>query len=100
MKIVSYFPQCDILARPAGVSHSEDMNMKFNTHGNGNGLNDLYVLPESKDEEKAIINHLNKIGRGYRFSFSDVMGQSWYGQTFIEITFGESLQKELESLGG
>ena len=34
--------------------------METDTHGNGNGLNDLYILPESNEEESKIIEYLEK----------------------------------------
>lgn len=72
--------------------------MKFDKHGNGNGMDDLYVLPESKAERDAIILFLHSIGRSFSMKHSTVDGQDWYGKTFIEIHFGEHLQTAIAGL--
>lgn len=64
--------------------------MKTNTHGNGMGLNDLYLLPESREENSKIMMYLRTNGINYRCQYSDVEGQEWYGNVFIELPFGES----------
>lgn len=72
--------------------------MKFDQHGNGVGLDDLYVLPESADESAKIIKYLDKMGIGYHWSFANVKGHAWYGQRFIEVPFYEHLKDQLERL--
>lgn len=61
---------------------------------------DLYILPETMKEEGQIETILK-----YKFpswhwhkSVSDVKGQSWYNQEFIEIPFGIDLKEEIISL--
>jgi hypothetical protein len=71
--------------------------MKFEQHGNGNGLDDLYVLPES-DEWGKVIDYLDANGIRFTRSFSDVQGQDWYGKQFIEIPFRCDLREALEAL--
>jgi hypothetical protein len=63
--------------------------MQTHTHGNGNGLNDLYILPDNADESQRITQYLKSREIGYEWSFSDVEGQDWHGRRFIEIPFGE-----------
>lgn len=65
--------------------------MQTNKHGNGNGLDDLYILPDSPQEGERIVSYLRKVGHSFSWSYSDVEGQSWHGKRFIEIPFGESL---------
>lgn len=65
--------------------------MKTNTHGNGNGLNDLYILPDDDQERQRITDYLDSRGIHYQWSFSDVEGQDWFGKRFIELPFGEGL---------
>ncbi len=70
--------------------------MKTTTHGNGNGLNDLYILPDNQHESDRITRYLKERGQRFSWSYSDVEGQDWYGKAFIEIAFGESLLPEIE----
>lgn len=63
--------------------------MKTNTHGNGRGLNDLYLLPDNDGERDRITEYLKARGIPFEWTRSDVEGQEWYGKTFIEIPFGE-----------
>lgn len=70
--------------------------MKTTTHGNGNGLNDLYILPDDHAERDRITLYLLSIKQSYQWSRSDVEGQEWYGRWFFEIPFGESLLWEIE----
>lgn len=70
--------------------------MQFDNHGNGNGLNDLYVLPESKFEREVVIGFLRRKQVYFQLSFGDVEGSDWYGKSFLEIPFMSSMQPELE----
>lgn len=72
--------------------------MKFDKHGNGNGFDDLYVLPENEKEKEAILSFLRERKFYFEWSFSNVEGQEWYGKSFIEIPFMEYLEKELAAL--
>jgi hypothetical protein len=70
--------------------------MQTSTHGNGRGLNDLYILPDDSEESEKITDYLQKREIPYSWSFSDVAGQEWYGKRFIDIPFGESLLGVIE----
>ena len=72
--------------------------MEADRHGNGHGLDDLYLLPETKEEEVTITTYLDAIGRNYEMQRSDVDGQEWYRKRFIEVPFGESLLPEIVAL--
>jgi hypothetical protein len=72
--------------------------MRFDTHGNGNGLDDLYILPENEDEKVKVVFFLMENHRGFQYSRSNVKGQDWYGKTFIDIPFGESLREAIAAL--
>jgi len=65
--------------------------MKTATHGNGNGLDDLYILPDDEKERQRIADYLKSRGIRYNWSFSDVEGQDWHGRHFFELPFGEGL---------
>jgi len=67
--------------------------MQTSNHGNGRGLNDLYVLPETTEERQVITNYLKSQDIGFSTSYSDVTGQDWYGKSFIEIPFGEGYEQ-------
>ena len=74
--------------------------MKVVTHGNGNGLNDLYILPENDKERKHIPLIVKALGHECNLCYSDVKGQEWYHKWFIEVPFGEchleDIKKALE----
>ena len=72
--------------------------MKFDAHGNGKGLNDLYILPDNPDESKKILDYLKSINQKYYFFVSDVKGNDWYRKAFISIPFGEALRLEIEDI--
>ena len=72
--------------------------MKFDTHGNGNGLDDLYILPENMEEKVKVVYFLMGKHWNFYYSQSNVEGNEWYGKTFIDVPFGESLKKEIEYL--
>lgn len=77
---------------------SEKTAAQFSTHGNGKGLNDLYILPSSPEEADKIINFLKQSDRSFQWSVANVKGHDWYGKRFIEVPFGESLQSQIEGL--
>jgi hypothetical protein len=70
--------------------------MKTATHGNGRGLDDLYILPDSPEEARKITDYVRSINCSYSWSVSDVKGQDWYGKAFIEIPFGEPLLGDIQ----
>lgn len=63
--------------------------METATHGNGKGIDDLYVLPDDEREAGAIVAWLKSREVGHKWQTSDVAGQDWHGKRFIEIPFGE-----------
>lgn len=79
--------------------------MKFDTHGNGNGLDDLYVLPETTEEFKALQRYAaaaliqQRMGN-YSAPHCKWFAASgdWAGRLALEIAFGASLRSEIESL--
>jgi hypothetical protein len=71
--------------------------MKYSTHGNGNGLNDLYILPETQAERHNLQSLAKTNGWNYGWCFSDVKGQDWHGKQFMEIPFGECRRVEIEA---
>lgn len=73
---------------------------QFDTHGNGNGLNDLYILPADELEATAIARFLTERGRSFTWSYANVRGHDWYGKRFIEVPFGESLAAEIAARAG
>ena len=72
--------------------------MQFDTHGHGHGLNDLYILPETKEETEKITNYLHEKGWCFYLECSNVPGHPWRGKIFINIAFGENLKDEIEAL--
>lgn len=71
---------------------------EFGSHGNGKGLNDLYVLPASQEEAAAIMSFLKEKDHSFHWVVANVQGHNWYGKSFLDIPFGESLQPEIEKL--
>jgi hypothetical protein len=71
--------------------------MKFDKHGNGHGLDDLYVLPETQEELEKVVAFLKGKGRSFSFFRSTVSG-AWEGKMAIDVPFGESLKPEIEKL--
>lgn len=71
--------------------------MKYDTHGNGNGLNDLYILPESSAERHNLQSLAKTNGWDYSWYFSDVEGHKWHGKQFMEIPFGERHKPTIEA---
>ena len=69
--------------------------MQIDTHGNGHGLNDLYILPDNAKETTEILIFLNNKCFNWYWSSANVEGNSWYGKQFIDVPFGESLSNEL-----
>jgi hypothetical protein len=72
--------------------------MKLSGHGNGNGYNDLYILPETKKERETIEAFLKNNKIGYQLSYANVGGHDWNGKTFIEIPLGEYLKETIKNL--
>lgn len=70
--------------------------MKTDTHGNGHGLNDLYILPENDDEQERIFDFLLEKKQKWSFSYSNVKGHTWHGKRFIVVDFAECLLDDLE----
>jgi hypothetical protein len=68
--------------------------MKFASHGNGNGLNDLYILPES-EKEKDLIKSFIKKNDIKSSSMFYAHGDEWENKLAFEIPFGEGWKKEL-----
>ena len=66
--------------------------MQFSTHET-----DLYILPETREEKKDLIDLLEKKFPSWKwyFNISDVEGQNWYKKLFIEIPFGIDLKEEI-----
>lgn len=67
--------------------------MKIDSHET-----DLYVLPESDKEQIAIIKYLTFSNIYWKYSFSNVKGQSWQGKCFIEIPFRIDLKESLQTI--
>jgi len=69
--------------------------MQFDNHET-----DLYILPETKEEEKNLISILeNNFSQwDYYWQYSDVQGQAWYKKKFIKIPFGIDLKEEIINL--
>lgn len=57
---------------------------------------DLYILPETTKERHNIQSFIQTKNWGYEWSFSDVIGQDWYGKQFMDIPFGIDLAKEIK----
>ena len=71
---------------------------EFATHGNGNGLDDLYILPSSAGEALKITRFLRSIDRKHTWELSDVPGQNWYGAEFLAIPFGLGLLADIRRI--
>lgn len=65
--------------------------MEFSTHGNGNNLDDLYILPDNARERRFISDYLHGLNLRWSLRYSDVPGQYWFGKRFFDIPFGEHL---------
>lgn len=72
--------------------------MRTDTHGNGNGLNDLYILPNNPKEKERITNYLKSIDCLFTTVRSDVKGHAWFGLYFIDIPFGEYLESRIREI--
>lgn len=72
--------------------------MKFDKHGNGNGYDDLYILPETEEEANKIVEFLEANNLNFYWTRADVKGNDWYGNTFIEVPFCESWKENIEKL--
>lgn len=72
--------------------------MICDSHGNGNGLNDLHILPETQSEHELIKQFAKDNGLMLSRSFGNVEGHIWYGKTFYEIPFGQGYMDQLLAL--
>ena len=72
--------------------------MQTDTHGNGNGLNDLYVLCETIYESGMVLAYLKKHNLSHSLSFSNVKGQAWYGKQFMIVNFAEPHCAAIEAM--
>ena len=70
--------------------------MKFSSHGNGVGLNDLYCLPETNEETIKLWEYINQSARSAETVIGDVEGSEWFGKRFVIIPFGESLKQDIK----
>lgn len=72
--------------------------MQFSTYGNGNGLDDLYVLPENAEERQRIHEFLAR--HNIYALLTRQKGKNtqdpWMQQTFFEIPAGECFREEIE----
>jgi hypothetical protein len=74
--------------------------MKFDKRGNGNGFDDLYILPESDEEREAVLSFLKERKMYYEILLSNVPCQEWSGKRFIEVPFCECMKGEImQSIG-
>jgi len=71
--------------------------MKTATHGNGTGLNDLHILPETDEEARSIIEWLTREDLQYTWERANVKGHDWYGKHFIDVPFAEGLELKIYS---
>lgn len=79
--------------------------MRFATHGNGHGLNDLYCLPDNLDEKDVLSlirrHHHRERQKGnlghLQCDWFSAQGD-WHGRLAFEISFGESLRPEIEKV--
>lgn len=65
--------------------------MKFDTHET-----DLYVLPETTRERHNLQSYCETKKLAYKWSYSNIEGNSWYGKQFIDISFCSHLKNEIE----
>ena len=72
--------------------------MKHTKHGNDEGRDDLYILPESRVEEDGIRKFLNDNKVSYKMSMSDAQGPDWYGRQFFDLRFGEVWLPKIKTL--
>lgn len=69
--------------------------MKYDKHGNGNGYDDLYILPENNKEQGKVISFLQTHSLNYSWCYSNVEGNPWHGKNFIEVPFCECWKEAL-----
>lgn len=69
--------------------------MKTETHGNGNGLDDLFILPETERERALVEEYLSEHGWNASWQTGDVKGHPWFRKRFLDVPFGESLRDVL-----
>lgn len=71
--------------------------MQIQSVGNGKGLNDLYILPETHEEKNRIREYLNTNKIKFIIATSDVEGQAWFGKNFFLLDFGELCKVSIEN---
>jgi hypothetical protein len=69
--------------------------MKYDKHGNGNGYDDLYILPETNEEMSRLLAFLKSNSLNYYGCVSNVEGSDWHGKNFIEVPFCESWKEAI-----
>jgi len=65
--------------------------MQFDKHET-----DLYILPETQAERHNIQSFCITKQLYYKWSFSDIEEQSWYGKQFLDIPFRIDLINEIK----
>lgn len=64
--------------------------MQFDNHES-----DLYILPENARERNNLQSYCKTKGYDFKWCFSNVKGQAWYGKQFLEIPFGLTLKNAI-----
>lgn len=73
--------------------------MKFATHGNGKGLDDLYIMPESGLEREALRHVIGTMKKnGYIIdTFTGSKGSDFAGILCYDVPMGEWMQESIET---
>jgi hypothetical protein len=69
--------------------------MQTSTHGNGNGLDNLYILPDTNEEQQVIENWLRARSVGFRKVWSTVPADIWTRKEFLDVPFREDCEVPL-----
>jgi hypothetical protein len=90
----------NILLPVSFIILERDMAMQYDKHGNGNGLDDLYLLPESEEEKEMVVDYLKKNGLYYSIEFADGADKdsTWHRKFFILVPFAEGERKEIKNM--
>jgi len=72
-------------------------HMKLSSHGNGNGLNDLYIGFENEREKSVVCDYLRKRKIFFKF-FNPNEKSDFAGYRCIEIPFRQDIASELENI--